>query len=122
MTDERERRSRSEGFREGIRQGLGILSAFKDAVEETIREARERGDLSSDRAREIMKEAMERAQAAADDARDRFDFATRSELEDLRSEVEALRNRVSRLEDAPSAERAGTKRTGRDAGGTGPGA
>ena len=104
MTDDDQRRSRTEGFREGIRQGLGVLSAFKDAIEETIREARDRGDLSSERAKEIMQDAMDRAQAAADDAKERFDFVNRRELEDVRAELAALENRVAKLEDEESAD------------------
>jgi len=99
MSQDDERRSRSEGFREGIRQGLGVLSALKEAVEETIREARGRGDLSSERAREIMKDAMNRAQTAADQARERFDFASQRELDDLRREVKELAVRIARLEE-----------------------
>lgn len=97
MTDQ-DRRSRTEGFREGIRQGLEVLSAFKDAIEDTIREARDRGDLSSERAKEIMQDAMERAQMAADDAKERFDFVNRRELEAFRTQLAALENRVAKLE------------------------
>ena len=50
---------------DGIKQGIGVLSAFRDALEETIQEARDRGDLSADRAKGVMKEALDRAQAAA---------------------------------------------------------
>ena len=50
---------------EGIKQGIGVLSALKEALEETIQEARERGDLSTGRAKEVMKEALGKAQAAA---------------------------------------------------------
>ena len=49
---------------DGIRQGIGVLSAFKDALEETINEARERGDLSTERAKEVMKSALHKAQLA----------------------------------------------------------
>lgn len=90
---------------DGIRQGIGVLSAFKDALEETIQEARDRGDLSADRAKEVMKEALDRAQSAAEDAKGKLDFArqaefdaARSELDTLKASFEALRARVNTLE------------------------
>jgi polyhydroxyalkanoate synthesis regulator phasin len=83
---------------EGIRSGIGILSAFKDTVEESIREARERGDLSADRAKELLREAVDKAQSAASGARERLDFANHGELEALQGAVEALTARVSALE------------------------
>jgi len=89
-----ERRDARDGVREGIRAGLGILAAFTDAIEETINEMRERGEISPDRAREAMRTAMRRAQAAFDDTRERFDFVTRREFEELRDEVAALRRKV----------------------------
>jgi polyhydroxyalkanoate synthesis regulator phasin len=84
---------------EGFRQGIGVLSAFKDALEETIQEARDRGDLSTERAREVMKEALGRAQAAAEGARDRLDFAHSDELEALQATVRSIRERLSALEE-----------------------
>lgn len=89
---------KKEGIREGMRQGLGFLSALKDAIEDTIAEARDRGDLSPDRAREALKGALGRAQEAADDARGRLDFATRRELEELTRVVEGLKARLDRLD------------------------
>ena len=83
---------------EGIRSGIGVLAAFKDALEETIQEARDRGDLSSDRAKEVVKEALNRAQTAASGARERLDLVNHTELEALAGAVEALRERVSALE------------------------
>ena len=50
---------------DGIREGLGVLSAFKDALEETIVEARQRGDLSPERAKRALRAAMSRAQEVA---------------------------------------------------------
>lgn len=91
-------KKKKEGIREGMRQGFGFLSALKDAIEDTIAEARERGDLSPDRAREAMKSAIGRAQEAADDARGRLDFATRRELDDLTGVVEGLKARLDRLD------------------------
>ena len=98
-------RSRRERMSEGIRQGIGVLSAFKEALEETIQEARDRGDLSTDRAKEVMREALDRAQSAAEDAKEKLDFAHQSELERARGDLdalqaafEALQLRVSALE------------------------
>lgn len=108
--------SRGRGGRmgDGIRQGIGVLSAFKDALEETIQEARDRGDLSTDRAKEVMKEALERAQNAAEDAKGKLDFAhqaeldeTRSELETLKAAFEALQVRVGALEQSVFGDAAG---------------
>ncbi len=52
MTTEEKSEDGGRGSRQkmgdGIKQGLGVLSAFKDALEETIQEAGERGDLSTD--------------------------------------------------------------------------
>ncbi len=101
MSEERERGERRDArdtISDGLRQGLGILSAFKDALEETIQEARERGDLSSDRAREVMREAMGRAQEAAGEARERLDLVPRREFDALRDRVEELGVRLENLE------------------------
>lgn len=92
------RKKTRERVGDGIRQGIGVLSAFKEALEETINEARERGDLSADRAKEVMKGALGRAQAAAADARERLDFASQAEFDALRETVEDLRRRVAALE------------------------
>lgn len=93
-----------QSFGDGIKQGIGVLAAFKDALEETIQEARERGDLSSEKAREVMKDAMDRAQTAAEGARERLDFATQAELGALRTAVDDLMARVSALESAAGIE------------------
>jgi polyhydroxyalkanoate synthesis regulator phasin len=85
---------------EGIRSGIGVLSAFKDALEETIQEARDRGDLSTDRAKQVMKEALNKAQTAASGARERLDFVNQTEFEALTGVVESLRERVEALEES----------------------
>lgn len=97
-------RSTKDRFSDGIRQGIGVLSAFRDALEETINEARERGDLSTERAREVVRTAMDRAKDATEEARERLDFATHHELDDLRATVEELRARVTTLETMHRAE------------------
>lgn len=89
---------RRGGIGEGIRTGIGVLNAFKEAVEETLQEAVDRGDLSPERARQAMQSAADRLQAGLEDARDRFDVVTRKDFEALRDEVADLRARLSRLE------------------------
>jgi polyhydroxyalkanoate synthesis regulator phasin len=94
-----DRKSRKEGISGGIKQGLGVLSAFKEAVEETISEARERGELSTDRAKEIMKGALDRAQEAAGEARERGrEFVSQREFDGVREVVGDLKVRVQELE------------------------
>jgi polyhydroxyalkanoate synthesis regulator phasin len=83
---------------EGIRTGIGVLSAFKEAIEETIQEASERGDLSPERAKEFLGDALHRAQDAAGEVRERLDLVPRREFDALRAEVEALRRRLDALE------------------------
>lgn len=78
----------------GLDRGLGAFSAFRDALGETVAEARERGDLTTDRAREVLARAVERARDATADARERFDGPTRAEFEALRRRVEALEHRL----------------------------
>jgi len=96
MTDEK--KSTRAKVSDGIKQGIGVLSAFKDAIEETINEARERGDLSADRAKSVMKSALSRAQEAAEGARERLDFVTQKEFDALVEAVESLGERLSALE------------------------
>jgi len=91
-------KSAREKVSEGIRQGIGVLSAFRDALEETINEAKERGDLSPDRAKQVMTDALHKAQEAAGGARERLDFVTQTEFDALQAEVERLRARVEFLE------------------------
>ena len=83
---------------DGIRQGLGVLSALKDALEETITEARERGDLSPDRAKDALRSALNRAQEAAGEARERFDFVPQRDFDQLRDKVEEMSVRLENLE------------------------
>lgn len=94
--DELSRRRPSIG--EGIRSGIGVLTAFKEAIEETIQEASSRGDLSPDRAKHFLGEALHRAQDVAADVRDRLDFVPRREFDALLREVEELQRRVDQLE------------------------
>jgi polyhydroxyalkanoate synthesis regulator phasin len=93
-----ERRGTRRRMSDGIKQGIGVLSAFKEAIEETIQDARDRGDLSTDRAKGVMKEALGRAQAAASGAREKLDFVNQTELEAVRAEIAALKNRLEVLE------------------------
>jgi polyhydroxyalkanoate synthesis regulator phasin len=97
-SESQEGRGKRRRMSDGIKQGIGVLSAFKDALEETIQEARERGDLSTERAKSVMKDALERAQSAASGAREKLDFAHQGELEALRVQVEGLQNRIAHLE------------------------
>lgn len=85
---------------DGIRSGLGVLTAFKDALEETIQEARDRGDLSTDRAKEVMKETLEKAQNAAEGAKEKLDFAHQGEMEAVRGAVDSIKDRLSALEES----------------------
>lgn len=96
MTEEK--KGAKEKVSDGIKQGIGVLSAFKDALEETIQEAKERGDLSTERAREVMKSALEKAQSAAEEARERLDFVTQKEFDSLRGAVDVIKERVGSLE------------------------
>lgn len=84
----------TKGFSDGLRQGLGVLTAFKEAIEETFNEARDRGDLTPERAKELARSAMERAQLAAGDARERFDFVPRREFDRLQARVNDLEARL----------------------------
>lgn len=97
--DTAEERSARDRVGEGIKEGLSVLSAFKDAIDETIQEAKERGDLSADRAREAMKEALEKAQAAGERAKERLDFAPQAEVETVREALDGVKERLGRLEE-----------------------
>jgi polyhydroxyalkanoate synthesis regulator phasin len=90
-----EQQKASDGIRDGFKAGIGILAALKDAIEETIDEMRERGDISPERAKEAVRSTMQRAQEAMGDARDRLDMVSRKEFEALKDEVAALRIRLA---------------------------
>jgi polyhydroxyalkanoate synthesis regulator phasin len=83
---------------EGIRSGIGVLAAFKEAIEETIQETVERGDLKPERATQFLGDALHRAQDAVGDVRERLDFVPRREFDALLNEVEELRQRLDAME------------------------
>lgn len=95
---QRNKEQAKEGLREGVRAVTGFLAALKDAIDETIRDVRDTGDLDPDRAKQAMRSTMKRAQDAMDDVKERIDFATRKEHDTLREELYALRQRVADLE------------------------
>ncbi|MQA88936.1 MAG: hypothetical protein GEU90_01695 [Gemmatimonas sp.] len=82
------------GIGDGLRTSIGILTAFKEAIEETLEESIDRGDLSQERAKATVKEAMERVQGTLGGARGRFDLVPRREFEELKREVAELRARL----------------------------
>jgi polyhydroxyalkanoate synthesis regulator phasin len=92
MSEEQQRKR--PGIGEGIRTGIGVLTAFKEAVEETLQEAVERGDLKPERAKQALTDALSRAQDAVGDVRERLDFVSRKEFDELRAEVAELRRRL----------------------------
>ena len=98
MADDTGGRNRPGGIGEGIRSGIGVLNAFREALEETVQEAMERGDFRPERVRESVREAATRVQEGMDEARERLDFVSRKEFDDLRSELEELRRRIAALE------------------------
>lgn len=101
QTPEQARRRPSIG--EGIRNGIGVLTAFKEALEESIQEANARGDLSPDRAKQFLGDALHRAQDAVGEVRERLEWVPRKEFEALQAEVAGLRARLDALEGrAPS--------------------
>ena len=123
--DRNDSQGRRKSMGDGIKEGLGVLSAFKDALEETIQEARERGDLSTDRAKEVMKDTLGKAQTAAEGARDRLDFATQADLESVKDAVDAMKVRLGELEECvfgssedPQAATEAAPAAGRDRAGT----
>jgi polyhydroxyalkanoate synthesis regulator phasin len=99
MNDEQTNRSGPlGGIGEGLRTGVGVLNAFREAIEETIGEAMESGDVSPERARTLMRDAAQRVQSSLEETRERLDFVSRREMEELRQELAALRQRVAVLE------------------------
>jgi polyhydroxyalkanoate synthesis regulator phasin len=101
-TNESETKSGADQARDGIREGVraitGFLAALKDAIDETIRDVRDSGDLDPNRAKEAMRSTMKRAADAVNEVTDRIDLASRKDFDQLREEVEALRVRVTDLE------------------------
>ncbi len=94
MTDEQRGRDPGEGLRDGVRAIFGVVGALKDAIEETFQELLDQGELSPERAREAARSTMKRAQETVEDMRDRLDFITRREFEELRDEVQQLRRAI----------------------------
>lgn len=83
---------------EGIRSGVGVLTAFKEAIEESIQEANARGDLSPDRAKQFLGDALHRAQETVGEVRERLEWVPRKEFEALQAEVAELRGRLDVLQ------------------------
>lgn len=120
MADEQQQDdSRRGSIGGGIRTTFGILSAFREAVEETFQEAVERGDIGSDRAKRVVQDAAQRVQTAFDETRERFEFVPRAEFEALRAEVAALRRRVEGVVDEEETHVLGSEHEG-DTDGHGP--
>ena len=93
-----QRKGRGGSVSDGIQQGLAVLSALKEVLEETIQEARDRGGPSTERAKEALRSATARAQEAAGEARERFDFISRTDFDQLKQRVAELGVRLENLE------------------------
>ena len=72
---------------------------MRDAIEDTIREVKERGDLSPERAKEVVRGALDKAQEKAGEARDAFDFVKQKEFDGLKSMVGDLKSRMGIVEE-----------------------
>lgn len=96
MSDEQPKGRTSIG--EGLRAGIGILAAFKDAIEETIEDAVQKNDLNPERAKTALSGALERAQDVYEDVKGRVEMVPRRDFDALKAEVEELRRRLDRLD------------------------
>jgi polyhydroxyalkanoate synthesis regulator phasin len=96
MADEGKRTDPGDAFRDSIRAVTGVMGAFKDAIEQTLNELSEKGDISPDRAKSAAQDAMKRAQDAMEDVRGRLEFVPRREFDALRDEVAGLKLQVER--------------------------
>ncbi len=81
---------------------------MKDSIEETLNEARDRGDLTPERAKEVMRSTLEKAQEKAGEARDAFDFVKQKEFDVVKKVVEGLKVRVADMEREVGMEGAGS--------------
>jgi polyhydroxyalkanoate synthesis regulator phasin len=100
-------RSKRDAFEDRFKQGVGVLGAMKDAIEDAIREVKERGDLTPDRAKEVVRSALDKAQEKAEEARDALDFVKQKDFDGLKSKVEDLAARMGIVEgrsDVPNEE------------------
>lgn len=93
MTDDNQRRDTGDAFREGVRSVTGVLGALVDALEQTFSDLGS-GDISPERARDAARSTVQRAQETVEGLRDRFDFVTRREFDELRAEVAALKEQI----------------------------
>ena len=75
-----------------------MLAAVKEAIEETLNEAKERGDLTPERAKEVMRSTLEKAQAKAGQAREALDFVRQKDFDTLKGVVDGLRERMESVE------------------------
>ena len=92
-------KTRREAIEDRVKQGLGVLGTMRDAIEETIREVRERGDLSPEHAKEVVRGALDKAQEKAGEARDAFDFVKQKDFDGLQSLVGDLKARMGIVEE-----------------------
>lgn len=99
--DANDARDRRTSVGRSLDRGLGALEALREAFTESVEEARERGDLTTDRARELLNRSFERAREAArsggDDApvepppaEGRTDAVSRAEFEELLRRIERV--------------------------------
>lgn len=84
-------------IREGTRLGIGFLTALKEAIEETLEDARCRGDLSPERLRESARDALGRVQSLAEEARVRLDVVPRREFDELADRIRELEGALDAL-------------------------
>lgn len=96
--DDVEGKGAREALQDSLKQKIGVLGAMRDAIEDTIREARERGDLSPDRAKEVMRSALTKAREKAGEAKDALDLVKQKEFDSLRERVDDLKARLTQVE------------------------
>lgn len=102
MDEERGRtRDPIDDLFDGVRSVTGVLGALAEALDRSLDELRESGELSPERARAAARATVKKAQETVEQLRERIEFVTRREFEALRDEVAALRRDVAALSAAP---------------------
>lgn len=81
-------------------RGLGAIHALREAFNESIEEARDRGELSTDRAKEILTRTFDRARAKEGGAEPSSEKTPSGGEPVSRADFEMLQSRIERLEAA----------------------